>query len=147
MTCEKLIFQVCFLIVKMEVAKKKRTVKMPDEEKKKVVKMPVEEGKKKTVKMPVEKRILKMPVVEKVNSKIIPEIVEMAEAEEEPLSIKKIHTITLQKFTHESRTYYLDSERDKLYEYVANKKHGKYIGRWDSHLGEIITNAENSDED
>ena len=120
----------------MEVAKKKRAVRMP-----------VEGEKKKVVKMPIEKRILKMPVEEKVNSKIIPEIIEMAEAEEEPLSIKKIHTITLQKFTHESRTYYLDSERDKLYEYVANKKHGKYVGRWDSHLGEIITNADNSDED
>jgi len=115
--------------------------------KKVVVKMPVEREKKKVVKMPVEKRILKMPVEEKANNKIIPEIVEMAEAEEEPLSIKKVHTITLQKFTHESRTYYLDSERDKLYEYLANKKHGKYIGRWDSHLGEIITNADNSDED
>lgn len=124
------------MIVKMEAPKKKV-----------VVKMPVEREKKKVVKMPVEKRILKMPVEEKANNKIIPEIVEMAEAEEEPLSIKKVHTITLQKFTHESRTYYLDSERDKLYEYLANKKHGKYIGRWDSHLGEIITNADNSDED
>ena len=120
----------------MDVPKKKRTVKMP-----------VEEGKKRTVKMPVEKKVLKMPVEEKLNNKTIPEIVEMAEAEEEPISIKKVHTITLQKFSHEGRTYYLDSERDKLYEYVANKKHGKYIGRWDSHLGEIITNADNSDED
>ena len=62
----------------------------------------------------------------------------------EQIRVALVHKICLRKFKHGSKTYYLDSERDKLYEYVAEKKHGKYVGRWDSLLEEIVA-GEDSD--
>ena len=69
----------------------------------------------------------------------------MAETKEEPLIVKKVHKIVLTKFMHSGKYYYLDAERDKLYMYNGEQKHGDYVGRWDSHLEKIITNAEDSD--
>jgi hypothetical protein len=64
--------------------------------------------------------------------------------EGEPIRVSLVHKVCLQKFKHGSKNYYLDSERDKLYEYLAEKKHGKYVGRWDSLLEEIVA-GEDSD--
>jgi hypothetical protein len=64
--------------------------------------------------------------------------------EGEPIRVAVVHKVCLQKFKHGSKNYYLDSERDKLYEYLAEKKHGKYVGRWDSLLEEIVA-GEDSD--
>jgi hypothetical protein len=64
----------------------------------------------------------------------------------DPIKVGVIHKVVFQKLTHDSKNYYLDSERDKLYEFIAQNKHGKYIGRWDSHLEEIVT-GEDSDEE
>jgi hypothetical protein len=64
--------------------------------------------------------------------------------EGEPIRVAIVHKVCLQKFKHGSKNYYLDSERDKLYEYLAEKKHGKYVGRWDSLLEEIVA-GEDSD--
>jgi len=64
--------------------------------------------------------------------------------EGEPIKVAIVHKVCLQKFKHGSKNYYLDSERDKLYEYLAEKKHGKYVGRWDSLLEEIVA-GEDSD--
>ena len=75
--------------------------------------------------------------------KIVIEDANMVE-EDEAIKVAIVHKVCLQKFKHESKTYYLDSERDKLYEYVAEKKHGMYIGRWDSLLQEIVA-GEDSD--
>lgn len=75
--------------------------------------------------------------------KIIIEDANMVE-DDEPIKVAIVHKVCLQKFKHNSKTYYLDSERDKLYEYVAEKKHGMYIGRWDSLLREIVA-GEDSD--
>jgi hypothetical protein len=69
----------------------------------------------------------------------------MAETKEEPLIVKKVHKIVLTKFMHSGKYYYLDTERDKLYTYTGDQQHGDYVGRWDSHLEKIITNAEDSD--
>jgi hypothetical protein len=62
----------------------------------------------------------------------------------EQLTVANVHKICLRKFKHGSKTYYLDSERDKLYEYIAEKKHGRYVGRWDSLLEEVVA-GEDSD--
>jgi hypothetical protein len=64
----------------------------------------------------------------------------------EPIKVGIVHKVVFQKLKHASKNYYLDSERDKLYEFIAQNKHGKYIGRWDSHLEEIVT-GEDSDEE
>ena len=64
--------------------------------------------------------------------------------EGESITVAIVHKVCLQKFKHGSKNYYLDSERDKLYEYLAEKKHGKYVGRWDSLLEEIVA-GEDSD--
>ena len=64
--------------------------------------------------------------------------------EDEPIKVTVVHKVCLQKFKHESKNYYLDSERDKLYEFLGEKKHVQYIGRWDSLLEEIIA-GEDSD--
>ena len=155
-------------VVKMpveEVKPKKRTVKMPVEEvievkpKKRTVKMPVEEvvevkPKKRTVKMPVEevkpkKRTVKMPLEEE--KQIVFPIYEassvMVEGDEEPIIVKKVYNVTLEILNHNDKKYYLDASRDKVYERLGDKKHGKYLGRWDSNSEQIISTVDSDCED
>ena len=142
---------------------KRRIVKMPVEEviekpKKRVVKMPVEtveeKPKKRIVKMPVEevvekpkKRVLKMPVEEKQIVFPIYDASVMAEGDEEPIIVKKVYNVTLEILNHNGKKYYLDSSRDKVYERLGDKKHGKYLGRWDSNSEEIISTVDSDCED
>jgi len=98
------------------------------------------------VEIPKQKR--KVVVIEdkqKPKRKVIVKDEEATMVEDgEQIRVEHVHKICLRKFKHGSKTYYLDSERDKLYEYVAEKKHGKYVGRWDSLLEEIVA-GEDSD--
>ncbi len=87
------------------------------------------------------------PVVEKPKRKQKVKEIQAVESTEEPIKVSTVHKVCFEKFTHNGKFYYLDSERDKLYEYLGSKKHGQYIGRWDSHLQEIIRDAEDSDEE
>jgi hypothetical protein len=151
----------------VEVKPKKRIVKMPVEEipnrstveeqviskpKKRVVKMPLEEipnkstveeqviskPKKRVVKMPEEKKQIVFPIYETTSI--------MAEGDEEPIIVKKVYNITLEILSYDGKKYYLDKTRDKIYERLGDKKHGKYLGRWDSNSEEIITTVDSDSE-
>ena len=134
----------------VEVKHKKRVVKMPVEEvieekkpKRRVVKMPVE-----TVEVKPKKRIVKMPVEEE--KQIVFPIYEasvMAEGDEEPIVVKKVYNVTLEILNHNDKKYYLDKTRDKVYERLGDKKHGKYLGRWDSNSEQIISTVDSDCED
>jgi len=143
---------------------KRRVVKMPVEEvkpKRRVVKMPVEEvieekkPKRRVLKMPVEepvevkpkKRTLKMPVEEKQIVFPIYEASVMAEGDEEPIIVIKVYNVTLEILNHNDKKYYLDKTRDKVYERLGDKKHGKYLGRWDSNSEQIISTVDSDCED
>ena len=140
---------------------KRRVVKMPVEvvevkPKKRVVKMPVEEvvevkPKKRVVKMPVEvvkpkKRVI-MPVEEKQIVFPIYEATLMTEGDEEPIVVKKVHNVTLEILNHNDMKYYLDASRNKVYERLGDKKHGKYLGRWDSNSEQIISTVDSDCEE
>ena len=84
----------------------------------------------------------KIKIIEEPEEEKVPCMVESGE----PIKVAVVHKVVFQKLTHNSKNYYLDSERDKLYEFIGQNKHGKYIGRWDSHLEEIVT-GEDSDEE
>ena len=84
----------------------------------------------------------KIKIIEELEEEKVPCMVESGE----PIKVAVVHKVVFQKLTHNSKNYYLDSERDKLYEFIGQNKHGKYIGRWDSHLEEIVT-GEDSDEE
>ena len=84
----------------------------------------------------------KIKIIEEPEKEKVPCMVESGE----PIKVAVVHKVVFQKLTHNSKNYYLDSERDKLYEFIGQNKHGKYIGRWDSHLEEIVT-GEDSDEE
>lgn len=111
---------------------------------------PKKERKKKDTIVQVE---MKEQPAEKSKPKRKPKVVEppaptmIESVEEEPIKVSTVHKVCFERFTHGGKFYYLDKERDKLYEYLGSKKHGAYIGRWDSHLGEIIRDTEDSDED
>jgi len=139
----------------VEVLKEASTViEKPDSKpktKRKVVLVPEPQPKRKVVviedDLPLVKPKRKVIVVEdEPKRKVVlvkedePTMVE----EGEPIKVAIVHKVCLQKFKHGSKNYYLDSERDKLYEYLAEKKHGKYVGRWDSLLEEIVA-GEDSD--
>ena len=120
---------------------------MPVEEvvekpKKRVVKMPVE-----TVEEKPKKRIVKMPIEEKQIVFPIYDASVMAEGDEEPIIVKKVYNVTLEILNHDGKKYYLDSSRDKVYERLGDKKHGKYLGRWDSNSEEIISTVDSDCED
>ena len=140
------------VIMPVEDKPKKRVVKMPVEEKpkKRIVKMPVEEKPKKRVIMPVEekpkKRVI-MPVEEKQIVFPIYEATSMAEGNEEPIIVKKVHNVTLKILNHNDKKYYLDASRNKVYERLGDKKHGKYLGRWDSNSEQIISTVDSDCEE
>ena len=111
--------------------------------KRRVVKMPVEE----VIEKP-KKRIVKMPVEEE--KQIVFPIYDasvMTEGDEEPIIVKKVYNVTLEILSHDSKKYYLDKIRDKVYERLGDKKHGKYLGRWDSNIEEIISTVDSDCED
>lgn len=123
--------------------KPKRKIKIVEEPKEKVkrkikiIEEPEPEPK------PKEKVKRKIKIIEEEpEEEKIPCMVESGE----PIKVGVVHKVVFQKLIHDSKNYYLDSERDKLYEFIAQNKHGKYIGRWDSHLEEIVT-GEDSDEE
>jgi hypothetical protein len=71
----------------------------------------------------------------------------MAEGNEEPIIVKKVYNVTLEILSHDGKKYYLDKIRDKVYEKLGDKKHGKYLGRWDSNTEEIISTVDSDCED
>jgi hypothetical protein len=110
--------------------------------KRKVVLAPEPKPKRKVV--VVEDEIL--PVKPKRKIVVLKEDEPTMVEEDESIKVTVVHKVCLQKFKHGSKNYYLDSERDKLYEYLAEKKHGKYVGRWDSLLEEIVAGEDSDDE-
>ena len=128
------------VIMPVEDKPKKRVVKMPVEEKpkKRIVKMPVEEKPKKRVIMPVEEKQIVFPIYEATS---------MAEGNEEPIIVKKVHNVTLKILNHNDKKYYLDASRNKVYERLGDKKHGKYLGRWDSNSEQIISTVDSDCEE
>ena len=128
------------VIMPVEDKPKKRVVKMPveDKPKKRIVKMPVEEKPKKRVIMPVEEKQIVFPIYEATS---------MAEGNEEPIIVKKVHNVTLKILNHNDKKYYLDASRNKVYERLGDKKHGKYLGRWDSNSEQIISTVDSDCEE
>jgi hypothetical protein len=142
----------------VEVLKEASTVveepdsKLKTKTKRKVVLAPEPKPKRKVVviedDLPLVKPKRKVVVEDEPKRKVVlvkedePTMVE----EGEPIKVAIVHKVCLQKFKNGSKNYYLDSERDKLYEYLAEKKHGKYVGRWDSLLEEIVAGEDSDDE-
>jgi hypothetical protein len=129
--------------------KPKRKIKIIEEELKEKPKRKIkiiEEPKRKIdiIEEPKPKR--KFKIIEEPVNIVVEEKTPCMVESGEPIKVGIVHKVVFQKLKHNSKNYYLDSERDKLYEFIAQNKHGKYIGRWDSHLEEIVT-GEDSDEE
>ena len=148
----------------MDSSKKRVIMPVEDKPKKRVVKMPVEDKPKKRVVMPVEvvdkpKRRVIMPVEDKPKKRVIMPVEEkqivfpiyeatsMAEGNEEPIIVKKVYNVTLKILNHNDKKYYLDASRNKVYERLGDKKHGKYLGRWDSNSEQIISTVDSDYEE
>ena len=77
----------------------------------------------------------------------IPAMVTFAESTDEPMQVSEVVQILLKRFQHKGKTYWRDSEREKLYTCTAAGKRGGYVGRWDSTAQTIDTDAPDSDLD
>jgi hypothetical protein len=119
----------------METQKKARGGKKITEPKETTPKTPKPRAprKLKTVETPVE-----TPV------ETVPETATHAETMDEPISVSEVIKVILKPFTHKSVDYWRDYETEKLYKRLAKGK-GPYVGRWDSELEQINTEAPDSD--
>jgi len=75
---------------------------------------------------------------------IVPETATHAETMDEPIPVSEVIKIILKPFTHKSVDYWRDYESEKLYKRLAKGK-GPYVGRWDSELECVNTEAPDSD--
>ena len=104
------------------------------------------EAKPKDIK-PKSSRKLKVKAVEtplETPVETVPETATHAETMDEPISVLEVIKVILKPFTHKSVDYWRDYETEKLYKRLAKGK-GPYVGRWDSELERVDTEAPDSD--
>ena len=56
-----------------------------------------------------------------------------------------VHVIKVRKFEFDGRSYFLDSNKNKLYKFGSDKRPGAYHGRWNPEKEEIDTSFPDSD--
>ena len=76
----------------------------------------------------------------------VPETATHAETMDEPIPVSEVIKVILKPFTHKSVDYWRDYESEKLYKRLAKGK-GPYVGRWDSELERVDTEAPDSDDE
>jgi hypothetical protein len=74
----------------------------------------------------------------------VPETSTHAETMDEPIPVSEVIKIILKPFTHKSVDYWRDYDSEKLYKRLA-KGRGAYVGRWNSELERVDTEAPDSD--
>jgi hypothetical protein len=66
------------------------------------------------------------------------------EKELEALTVDDVEIIHVAPFEHDSRKYFRDERKNKLYKAISSTP-GPYIGRWNPRLGAIETDIPDSD--
>jgi hypothetical protein len=105
------------------------------------------EVKESTPKTPKTPKVRKLKVVEtplETPVEIVPETATHAETMDEPISVSEVIKVILKPFTHKSVDYWRDYESEKLYKRLVKGK-GPYVGRWNSELEQVDTEAPDSD--
>jgi len=101
------------------------------------------EAKQKEVKPKVRKlKVVETPVETPVET--VPETATHSETMDEPISVLEVIEVVLKPFTHKSVDYWRDYDSEKLYKKLAKGK-GPYVGRWNSELERVDTEAPDSD--
>jgi hypothetical protein len=123
------------LLKAMETQKKAREgkkISIPKEAKPKEAKQ----------KSPRKLKVVETPVEAPVET--VPETATHSETMDEPISVVQVIKIVLKPFTYKSVDYWRDYDSEKLYKRLAKGK-GPYVGRWNSELERVDTEAPDSD--
>lgn len=88
-------------------------------------------------------------VAEQLSEAIVKKIMnehKAAETMDDVLPVRFVSRVRLQRFLHEGKQYWLDTEREKLYSQSPDGKKGNYVGQWDSTLQSIQYNDGNEND-
>jgi hypothetical protein len=70
--------------------------------------------------------------------KVIPLSIRYVESMDDPIEIAEIVRISLKKMVINGKTFWKESEGNRIYEYLGSCKKGEYLGNYDIESGEIV---------